>query len=85
MGRGLYAISYVAVAPWGCVVAGAVALAVAFVGRLAAGSTANDALHIAGVAALLTGLPIGVVRYRYRHRLEPTWQRMRSGTFRPGR
>ena len=85
MGRGFYAVGYVALAPWGCVVAAAVALAVAFVGRLAAGSTANDALRVAMVAALLTGLPIGVVRYRYRHRLEATWQRFRNGELRPGR
>jgi hypothetical protein len=40
---------------------------------------------MAAFAAALTGVAVGALRYRYRHRLEPAWQRMRRGEIRPNR
>jgi hypothetical protein len=83
-GPTLSAVGYVAVAPWGCLVAAALTFVVAGGAGLAAGRDASQVFPMAAVAALLIGAAIGGLRYRYRHRLEPIWQRMRRGEFRAG-
>ena len=83
-GPALLAFGYVAVAPWGFAVAALVTFVVAALAGLAAGRDPGDVVPMAAIAAGLTGVAIGAFRYRYRHRLEPTWQRMRRGEFRAG-
>jgi hypothetical protein len=83
-GPALLAFGYVAVAPWGFLVMSGLTFVVACGMGLAAGRGTSQAFRMGALAALLSGAAVGAFRYRYRHRLEPVWQRMRRGEFRAG-
>ena len=80
----LMAVGYSAAAPWGCFVVAGVTFVVACTVGLAIGRDSSQVFQMAAVAGVLAGLAVATFRYRYRHRIEPIWQKMRRGEFRPG-
>jgi hypothetical protein len=83
-GPALLAFGYAAVAPWGFLIMAGATFVVACGVGLAAGRDTGQAFGMASLAGLLSGVAVGTFRYRYRHRLDPIWQRMRRGEFRAG-
>jgi hypothetical protein len=83
-GPTLSVVGYVAVAPWGFLAVAAIVFVVACGAGLAAGRDTGQAFGMASLAALFTGAAIATFRHRYRHRLDPIWQRMRRGEFKAG-
>ena len=83
-GPTLSVVGYVAVAPWGFLAVAAAVFVVTGGAGLVAGRDSSQAFGMGSLAALFVGAAVGTFRYRYRHRLDPIWQRMRRGEFRAG-
>ncbi len=83
VGRGVYALGYLAAAPWGFLAAAAFCGVVLFVGGLLVSVAVGEAATRAAVGVVVTGVPGGVMRFGYRRRLGRVWERLRRGEFRP--
>jgi len=83
VGRAVYALGYIAAAPWGFLAAAALCGAAFLVGGLLLGLAAHRAATSAAFAVVVTGLPGGVMRYVYREKLGRAWDRLRRGELRP--
>ena len=79
----MYALGYIAAAPWGFLAAAAFCGAVLFVGGLLFGVGVGKAASTAAVGVVVTGVPGGVMRYGYRKKLGRVWDRLRRGDLRP--
>ena len=81
IGPVLYALGYVAVAPWGCITASLVCGLIFFLLGLLLGAPAGEAAGWAAGGVVVTGVSTGLMRWRYRASLARTWARIRAGEF----